>query len=74
VRGLALGPAAREVLGSVRDLKHARVDLLQRIDTLLELNVVGRELRLLGVVSTSVMSVKCSDTGAPCPRPGQPAP
>lgn len=33
--------------GVIRDLEHARVHLLQRIDALFELDVVGRELGLL---------------------------
>jgi hypothetical protein len=68
------GAGARGRRDSVRDLQHARVHLLQRIDPLLELNVVRRELRLLGGGLTLLMATACSGTGAPCPRPGQPAP
>lgn len=37
----------------VRDLQHSRVHLFQRIDSLLELNIVGRELSLCGQVLTA---------------------
>jgi hypothetical protein len=41
------GGARGGLEGAVRDLEHGRVHLLQRIDALLELNVVRRELSLL---------------------------
>jgi hypothetical protein len=60
----------------VRDLEHARVHLLQGIDTLLELNVVGRELGLpCAIVNMlSAASPGLGSRRAPCRRPGQPAP
>lgn len=68
----------------VRDLQHRRVHLFQRIDPLLELNVVGRELSLarhvLAVPSRGGGLVVVLHTtggrgeGAPCPRHCQPAP
>lgn len=46
-----LADVGRVVVGLVgvlrRDLQHRRVHLLQRVDTLLQLNVVGRQLRLV---------------------------